>query len=128
MLSSSLTDALYLETPVADYVQSAIETVLTIHQREGPGDILVFLSGQEEIDSTVRTLREHAVDDGDRGQRGRRGNNMGLSVLPLYAGLPHEEQMKVRRREERGEERREKQKRKREETERTNIRERETRE
>lgn len=36
-------------SPVPDYVQKAIETVLSIHKNEQHGDILVFLTGQDEV-------------------------------------------------------------------------------
>jgi len=41
----------YLEKSCKDYVAQAVTTALTIHMREelNSGDILVFLTGQEEI-------------------------------------------------------------------------------
>ena len=38
----------YLQEPCADYVRAAVETALEINAAEGPGDILIFLTGQEE--------------------------------------------------------------------------------
>lgn len=34
---------------VPDYVQKTITTVLEIHKNEPPGDILAFLTGQDEV-------------------------------------------------------------------------------
>eukprot|EP00958_Prasinococcus_capsulatus_P020035 scaffold2552_cov380-Prasinococcus_capsulatus_cf.AAC.17 len=51
-------EALYLEEPTADYVQEAVETVLKIHRYEESGDVLVFLTGQEEIERSVEMLNE----------------------------------------------------------------------
>ena len=41
----------YLEKPCKDYVAQAVVTAISIHMREelNTGDILVFLTGQEEI-------------------------------------------------------------------------------
>lgn len=36
----------YLFSPVPDYIKSTVETVMKIHQTEGDGDILAFLTGQ----------------------------------------------------------------------------------
>ena len=40
----------YTPKPVTDYLKSAIETVLQIHKAEPEGDILLFLTGEEEIE------------------------------------------------------------------------------
>lgn len=36
-------------SPVPDYVKSTVETVMKIHQTEGDGDVLAFLTGQVYI-------------------------------------------------------------------------------
>ena len=43
--------------PVANYVTSTVETVLALHREERNGDVLAFLTGQEEVDVTVSQLR-----------------------------------------------------------------------
>ena len=40
----------YLSAPEPNYLESALQTVWDINKEEGPGDILVFLTGQEEIE------------------------------------------------------------------------------
>ena len=40
----------YLAEAEPNYVESAIQTVWDINRTEPPGDILVFLTGQEEIE------------------------------------------------------------------------------
>ncbi|XP_048578247.1 probable ATP-dependent RNA helicase DHX35 isoform X2 [Nematostella vectensis] len=77
----------YAISPVANYLQSAVETAMGIHLEEGPGDILVFLTGQEEVESAVSKLIERA--------RGMPKGSSYLKVLPMYSGLPYEEQMLV---------------------------------
>lgn len=58
---------------------------------EAPGDILVFLTGQEEIDALGQLLEEKARQLPDGAAGGQE-----LQVLRIYAALPPEQQMKVR--------------------------------
>lgn len=80
-------DVLYLESPTEDYVEKAILTVFDIHTKEPGGDILVFLTGREEIDNVVRAISERAAELGP--------GTSSILVLPLYAGLSTEQQMYV---------------------------------
>ncbi|KAI9055615.1 hypothetical protein LZ554_000559 [Drepanopeziza brunnea f. sp. 'monogermtubi'] len=80
-------DVLYLEAPAEDYVEKAVQTVWDIHTKEPDGDILVFLTGREEIDSAVQAVSERAARPHPRAQA--------LMPLPLYAGLSTEQQMYV---------------------------------
>uniref|UniRef100_A0A2K5LZC7 Probable ATP-dependent RNA helicase DHX35 n=1 Tax=Cercocebus atys TaxID=9531 RepID=A0A2K5LZC7_CERAT len=82
-------DVFYLQSPVPDYIKSTVETVVKIHQTEGDGDILAFLTGQEEVETVVSMLIEQAR------ALARTGMKRHLRVLPMYAGLPSFEQMKV---------------------------------
>ncbi|XP_023570652.1 probable ATP-dependent RNA helicase DHX35 isoform X2 [Octodon degus] len=82
-------DIFYLQSPVPDYVKSTVDTVVKIHQTEGDGDILAFLTGQEEVETVVSMLIEQAR------ALARTGMKKHLRVLPMYAGLPSFEQMKV---------------------------------
>jgi HrpA-like RNA helicase len=38
-------DVHYLGEPTQDYLKACLETLLQIHMKEPPGDILVFLTG-----------------------------------------------------------------------------------
>ena len=80
-------DLLHLESPAENYLERAVDTVFNIHAQEDSGDILVFLTGREEIDNAIQAVSERAADMHD-GQ-GR------LMPLPLYAGLSSEQQMYV---------------------------------
>ncbi|XP_058769100.1 probable pre-mRNA-splicing factor ATP-dependent RNA helicase DEAH9 isoform X1 [Vicia villosa] len=73
----------FAEEPFHDYVQAAVSTVLSIHERESTGDILVFLTGQDDIDAAAHLLNEDI-------QTNRK--HSGLVVLPLYSGLPRADQ------------------------------------
>uniref|UniRef100_A0A8C0MBS9 RNA helicase n=1 Tax=Canis lupus familiaris TaxID=9615 RepID=A0A8C0MBS9_CANLF len=46
-------DIFYLQSPVPDYIKSTVETVMKIHQTEGDGDILAFLTGQVIVATNV---------------------------------------------------------------------------
>ncbi|CAG2122219.1 unnamed protein product, partial [Medioppia subpectinata] len=86
-------DVFYCERPVADYVRESVATVIKIHERYASvsGDILVFLTGQEEVESAVGILLDYA-----RGLRERNDQSLKrLFVLPMYAALPATDQMRV---------------------------------
>ncbi|ORY64402.1 P-loop containing nucleoside triphosphate hydrolase protein [Pseudomassariella vexata] len=80
-------DVLYLEIPTEDYVEKAVSTVFEIHTKEGDGDILVFLTGREEIDNAIQAISERIDQLHPRAQS--------ILALPLYAGLSTEQQMYV---------------------------------
>ncbi|KAI1112768.1 P-loop containing nucleoside triphosphate hydrolase protein [Nemania sp. NC0429] len=80
-------DVLYLESPAEDYVEKVVSTVFDIHNNEPDGDILVFLTGREEIDTAVQTIAERSID--------LKPGSKSLLPLPLYAGLTTEQQMYV---------------------------------
>jgi len=80
-------DVLYLEQPTDDYVQKAVDTALKIHTQEGEGDILVFLTGREEIERATQLLADLSETLHPKSQA--------LQPLPLFAGLTTEEQMYV---------------------------------
>ncbi|CAG8720633.1 5181_t:CDS:2, partial [Scutellospora calospora] len=54
-------DIHYLKTPCSDYVETSIQTVFDIHVQQPPGDILVFLTGRDEIDFTVGEILQRAT-------------------------------------------------------------------
>lgn len=74
---------------VPNYIEATVKTVFDIHQAEKAGDILAFLTGQDEVDAVCEKLRERAEEIEGH------GGLDGLLVLPMYGGLPAMEQMKV---------------------------------
>ncbi|CAH1994905.1 unnamed protein product [Acanthoscelides obtectus] len=82
-------DVYYVAEPVPCYVQASVETVLKINSSKDSGDILVFLTGQEEVDRAVRLLNEHAslIEESKKKEK--------MCVLPMYGALPYHEQLKV---------------------------------
>lgn len=54
--SLSVCKVLYTKEPEPDYVEASITTVMQIHLSEPAGDVLLFLTGQEEIDTCCEIL------------------------------------------------------------------------
>ena len=77
----------YTPQPEANYLQAAVTTVFQIHTSQGAGDILVFLTGQEEIEAMEEMLQEVARKAGKMMRE--------LVVCPIYANLPSELQTKI---------------------------------
>jgi HrpA-like RNA helicase len=48
----------YLQEPTPDYVQKAAQVCWNINLQQGPGDVLVFLTGREEIEQCLENLAE----------------------------------------------------------------------
>ncbi|CAI8056710.1 ATP-dependent RNA helicase DHX33 [Geodia barretti] len=80
-------EVLYAAEPQQDYLHSAVVSILQLHCSMGPGDILVFLTGREEIESVQGVLREC--------QSMFPSNWQGIHVQPLYAALPSHHQQQV---------------------------------
>ncbi len=82
-------DVHYLKSPCPDYVKCCVETVMKLHEVEPPGDILVFLTGMDEVDHCVSLLKESS--------RGAKQSRHGLRLwpLPMYGSLPPHDQLKV---------------------------------
>lgn len=70
----------YLLEPCPDYIKAAVETVVDIHREDVPGDVLLFLTGQEECEAVVKLLDEEAR------KLARSRLKYKMLPLPLYAG------------------------------------------
>ncbi|EGG23848.1 DEAD/DEAH box helicase [Cavenderia fasciculata] len=81
-------DLHYLEEPTANYVDTTVKTIVDIHLTQTPGDVLVFLTGQDEIETVRRQLIDRLSDDPTNQQHQ-------YTIVPIYSGLPLEKQMKV---------------------------------
>lgn len=77
----------YTRSPEANYIEAAAVTVLQIHITQRLGDVLVFLTGQEEIEACQEILTERVKALGSRIRE--------LIILPIYANLPSEMQAKI---------------------------------
>lgn len=79
-------DVMFHRSPVEDYVDQAVQQVLSIHVSQGQGDILVFMTGQEDIECTCELVQErlNALNDPPK-----------LSILPIYSQMPADLQAKI---------------------------------
>jgi pre-mRNA-splicing factor ATP-dependent RNA helicase DHX15/PRP43 len=77
----------YTQEPERDYLEAAIRTVVQIHLCEPPGDVLVFLTGEEEIEDACKKINREVANLGD--QVGD------VKVVPLYSTLPPAAQQRI---------------------------------
>ncbi|KAK4954193.1 DEAH-box ATP-dependent RNA helicase prp22 [Elasticomyces elasticus] len=80
-------EIMYSREPESDYLDSALTTVMQIHLTEPAGDILLFLTGKEEIDTSCEILFERMKALGPAVPE--------LIVLPIYGALPSEIASKI---------------------------------
>ena len=80
-------EILYSKEPESDYLDAALVTVMEIHLSEPMGDILLFLTGQEEIDTSCEILYERMKKLGPGVPE--------LIILPVYSALPSEMQSRI---------------------------------
>lgn len=69
-----------------DYVDGAVRQAMQIHLGPVPGDILIFMTGQSDIETTCAVLEERlaAIDEAPP-----------LLILPIYSQLPSDLQAKI---------------------------------
>ncbi|KAJ2765838.1 hypothetical protein IWQ56_003942, partial [Coemansia nantahalensis] len=80
-------DLYYTKAPEANYLQACVATVLQIHASQPRGDILVFLTGQDEIEQAQESLQQATRALGSRVAE--------LVICPIYANLPSELQARI---------------------------------
>ena len=72
----------YLENSAEDYVDAAVKKAIAIHLKEDPeGDILIFMTGQEDVEATCYFIRKRLE---------RLKDIAPLLALPIYSQLPSE--------------------------------------
>ncbi|DBA85647.1 TPA: hypothetical protein ACH3X1_005222 [Trebouxia sp. C0004] len=80
-------DINYTKAPEANYLDAAVITALQIHATQPPGDVLIFLTGQEEIEAAEELLKLKT-----KGLGSKIGE---LMITPVYANLPSDMQTKI---------------------------------
>jgi pre-mRNA-splicing factor ATP-dependent RNA helicase DHX38/PRP16 len=83
----------FAKSASSDYVEATVKQVLQIHLSHPPGDILVFMTGQEDIEVTCQLLAERMASI---------GASTPLLLLPMYSQLPADLQAKIFRSAEEG--------------------------
>ena len=79
-------DIQFSRSPCEDYVDSAVKQVLAIHVSQAAGDILVFMTGQEDIEVTCELIEDRLKLLNDPPK---------LSILPIYSQMPADLQAKI---------------------------------
>ncbi|KAI6790402.1 ATP dependent RNA helicase [Hortaea werneckii] len=80
-------DIHYLTDPCEDYLERAVHTVFDVHNSEPAGDILVFLTGRDEIEKALQLVADRLPS--------LPASTDKILALPMYAGLTTEQQMYV---------------------------------
>ncbi|KAK9468692.1 pre-mRNA splicing factor [Lipomyces arxii] len=80
-------DIYYTPQPEANYLEAAVNTVFQIHTSSQDGDILVFLTGQEEIETMQENIQDICFKLGNKIKD--------LLVCPIYANLPSDQQARI---------------------------------
>ena len=79
-------DVQFHRTPCEDYVDSAVKQILAIHVSQPAGDILCFMTGQEDIEITCELVQERLK---------LLNQPKELSILPIYSQMPADLQAKI---------------------------------
>jgi len=74
----------YTSAPEANYLAASITTVMQIHLSGEPGDVLVFLTGEEEILAAMESLEETKKKLGSRIKE--------LVIRPIFSALSQDAQ------------------------------------
>merc|ERR1719182_985186 len=77
----------YTPEPERDYLEAAIRTVVQVHLCEPEGDILVFLTGEQEIEDACKKTKSEIEQLGEQVPI--------VNVLPLYSTLPMDRQRQI---------------------------------
>lgn len=78
---------MWSKSPQEDYVLASVKTAITIHLESDTGDILIFLTGQDEIEAACFSLQERME------HLEKQGVEKPLLVLPIYSQLPSDLQV-----------------------------------
>ncbi|XP_034695212.1 probable pre-mRNA-splicing factor ATP-dependent RNA helicase DEAH4 isoform X3 [Vitis riparia] len=81
-------EILYSAELPKSYIESSLKTAIDIHVREPEGDVLIFMTGQDDIEKLVVKLEE-------RVRSLEEGSCMDAIILPLHGSLPPELQVRV---------------------------------
>ena len=80
-------DSFFSKTPIEDYVDGAVWQAMQLHvQAPLPGDILIFMTGQEDIETTCEVLAEKIS---------KLDNPRAIMILPIYSQLSADLQAKI---------------------------------
>ncbi|XP_027340108.1 probable pre-mRNA-splicing factor ATP-dependent RNA helicase DEAH4 isoform X2 [Abrus precatorius] len=81
-------EVLYSKERPSSYLEASLKTALDIHIHDLEGDILIFVTGQDDIEKLVSKLE-------DKVRALEEGSCMDAIILPLHGSLPPELQVRV---------------------------------
>lgn len=96
-------EIIYTNHPVPDYVESAVQKALDIHLSTpiSNGDILIFMTGQEDIEATCSTIIERLTEIYTKKYGANYEEQLAdVQVLPIYSSLPADVQGRIFQRQE----------------------------
>ena len=79
-------DCYFSKTLPSDYVEAAVNQAISIHAQQGPGDVLIFMTGQADIETCCVQLADRIE---------QAGVEEPCSILPIYSQLPSDLQAKI---------------------------------
>lgn len=86
----------YIKSACEDFIEAAVKQVLTIHFSYPAGDILVFMTGQEDIEATCQVIAERIASLAESNMNTNNPNAIPpLLLLPMYSQLPSDLQAKI---------------------------------
>lgn len=80
-------DVFYSREAESDYVEACIRTAIEIHEGEPAGDILIFLTGEDEIEQACEKIKR--LGNRNAAKYGE------MKVVPLYSSLPPNVQQRI---------------------------------
>lgn len=80
-------DLIYSEDSVLNYVDESVKMAIKICETEPPGDLLIFLTGEEEIEEVCRRISDEVHHSNIL--------QSSVKVYPLYGALPPDIQQRV---------------------------------
>ncbi|WOG93703.1 hypothetical protein DCAR_0312990 [Daucus carota subsp. sativus] len=82
---------LYSKSPCEDYMEAAVKQAMTLHVTSAPGDILIFMTGQDEIEAACYALSERMEQLVSTSKQAVSK----LLILPIYSQLPADLKAKI---------------------------------
>lgn len=80
-------EIIHRQTPSDDYIKDMVDLVLSIHISQSSGDILCFVTGQEDIEATCYFIHERIKELDQK--------ILPLLILPIYSQLSAEHHTKI---------------------------------
>ena len=84
-------ETFFAKVNAKDYVEAAVDQAMSVHLTQEEGDILVFMTGQDDIETTCVLLADRLEQVLLRDEAAAKP----LTILPIYSQLPADIQSKI---------------------------------